>query len=186
MYYSAQPQLSTVLLRELSASFPYFCALILCFFMFYFQAKSEQSSRISKYNHSLKPKSDFLFVHKRNCVCPLCTWNFKFVEEKEINWRGGIEETTYTFSPQPERPYQKDVLIVRMDWTLQTLEVISMLLILAGDIETNPGPTYELTLHTLDEELRDLTKPIQFGVKLGIPQREIEVIQANNPNGKLI
>ena len=137
-----------------------------------------------KHNHSLKQKNDSLFVHKRNCVCPLCTGNFKFVKEKEINKGGGIEETTYTLSNGPERPYPKDALTVGIGSTVQMREITSMLLILAGDVETNPGPIYELTLHILDEELRDLTKPIQFGVKLGIPQREIEVIQANSPNGK--
>ncbi|XP_064399925.1 NACHT, LRR and PYD domains-containing protein 3-like isoform X2 [Halichondria panicea] len=38
----------------------------------------------------------------------------------------------------------------------------------------------ELTLSVLDKELKTLTKPIKFGVSLGIPQHILEVIQQDN------
>ncbi|XP_064399800.1 NACHT, LRR and PYD domains-containing protein 3-like isoform X2 [Halichondria panicea] len=39
----------------------------------------------------------------------------------------------------------------------------------------------ELTINILDKELKTLTKPIQFGVNLDIPQYRLEVIQQDHP-----
>ena len=55
-------------------------------------------------------------------------------------------------------------------------------------ITLNP-PLYldipELTLRVLDKELKTLTKPIQFGIKLGIPQYRIEIIQQDHCYGEM-
>ncbi|XP_064396269.1 uncharacterized protein LOC135343203 isoform X2 [Halichondria panicea] len=68
-------------------------------------------------------------------------------------------------------------LVVSFKRKLQSLEVLLMLLILAGDVETNPGPVHKLTLSNLYEELLELTDPIPFGTKLGIPLLELDRIQ---------
>ncbi len=46
-------------------------------------------------------------------------------------------------------------------------------------------PSSELTLSALDKELKTLTKPIPFGVSLGIPQERLEIIQQDNRFGEL-
>ncbi len=46
-------------------------------------------------------------------------------------------------------------------------------------------PSSELTLSALDKELKTLTKPIPFGVSLGVPQERLEIIQQDNKFGKL-
>lgn len=61
--------------------------------------------------------------------------------------------------------------------------IISMLLIIAGDVETNPGPA-KLTLQNLDRALQKLTEPIPFGIKLGIPDTEMTIIERDHRNGK--
>ncbi len=66
--------------------------------------------------------------------------------------------------------------------TLQILEVLLMLLIIAGDVETNPGP--KLKLANLYKELCELTNPIPFGKELDIPQLELDRIQDDDPNGR--
>ena len=53
-------------------------------------------------------------------------------------------------------------LVVSFKKTLQLLKVVLMLLIVAGNIETNPGPVYKLTLPNLYEELLELTDPISL------------------------
>ncbi len=45
-------------------------------------------------------------------------------------------------------------------------------------------PSSELTLSALDKELKTLTKPIPFGVSLGVPQERLEIIQQDNRFGK--
>ncbi len=59
-----------------------------------------------------------------------------------------------------------------------------MLLLIAGDVETNPGPVHKLTPLNLYDELRDLTDPVCFGKELGVPQLELDKIQDDNPNGR--
>ena len=75
-------------------------------------------------------------------------------------------------------------LVVSFKRTLQILDVLLMLLIIAGDVETNPGPFHKLKLANLYEELRELTNPIPFGKELDIPQPELDRIQDNDPNGR--
>ena len=75
-------------------------------------------------------------------------------------------------------------LVVSFKRKLQSLEVLLMLLILAGDVETNPGPVHKLTLSNLYEELLELTDPIPFGTELGIPQLELDRIQRKHHKGK--
>ncbi len=75
-------------------------------------------------------------------------------------------------------------LVVSFRRRLQILEVILMLLIIAGDVETNPGPVHKLTLSNLYEELLELTDPFPFGKELGIPQLELDRIQRDHPEGK--
>ncbi len=43
----------------------------------------------------------------------------------------------------------------------------------------------ELTLSALNKELKTLTKPIPFGVSLGVPQERLEIIQQDNRFGEL-
>ncbi len=76
------------------------------------------------------------------------------------------------------------VLMVSFKRTLQILEVLLMLLIIAGDVETNPGPVPKLKLANLYKELCELTNPIPFGKELGIPQLELDRIQDDDPNGR--
>ncbi len=68
-------------------------------------------------------------------------------------------------------------LVVSFKSKLQSLEVLLMLLILAGDVETNPGPVRKLTPLNLFVELLELTDPIPFGKELGIPPLELDRIQ---------
>ncbi len=75
-------------------------------------------------------------------------------------------------------------LVVSFRTTLQLLKVLLMLLIIAGDVETNPGPVHKLTLSNLYEELLELTDPFSFGKELGIPQLELDRIQRDHPEGK--
>ena len=58
-----------------------------------------------------------------------------------------------------------------------------MLLIIAGDVETNPGPAVKLTLANLREELLELTDPLPFGKHLGISQDVLEIFEDTHPNG---
>ena len=110
--------------------------------------------------------------NKWNCGSVCCSRSFKF-ESK--NWlRGCIRKATNS-----ERPCQKCTQIVRI-W--KTFEVMSMLLILAGDIETNPGPIVKLTVQQLCEELHTLTKPIEFGINLGVPKGYLDMVKENYPN----
>ncbi|XP_064395980.1 uncharacterized protein LOC135343006 isoform X3 [Halichondria panicea] len=68
-----------------------------------------------------------------------------------------------------------------LDKTPQILEVDFLLLIIAGDIETNPGPVLTtLTLSTLHEELVELTNPRLFGEHLGIPQLVLDKLHPND------
>ena len=46
-------------------------------------------------------------------------------------------------------------------------------------------PCVELTLSALHKELKTLTKPISFGVSLGIPQEQLEIIQQDNRFGTI-
>ncbi len=64
-----------------------------------------------------------------------------------------------------------------------TTEVVLMLLIIAGDVETNPGPAVKLTLANLREELLELTDPLPFGKHLGISQEVLDIFQDTHPNG---
>ncbi len=89
------------------------------------------------------------------------------------------ETEQYKYSPGVNM-----ALVVSFKRRLQILEVILMLLIIAGDIETNPGPVDKLTLLNLYEELRELTDPFRFGEELGVPQLELDRIQNDNPNGR--
>ena len=77
-------------------------------------------------------------------------------------------------------------LVVSFKTTLHILDVILMLLLIAGDVETNPGPVHKLTPLNIYEELRELTctDPFRFGKEMGIPQLELDKIQDDNPNGK--
>ncbi len=75
-------------------------------------------------------------------------------------------------------------LVVSFKTTLHILEVILMFLLIAGDVETNPGPVHKLTPLNLYDELRDLTDPFCFGEKLGIDQLELDKIQHDKPNGR--
>ena len=42
----------------------------------------------------------------------------------------------------------------------------------------------ELNLTNLDKELKTLTRPVEFGIALGIPQHELEIIERDNPLGR--
>ncbi len=46
-------------------------------------------------------------------------------------------------------------------------------------------PSSELTLSALNKELKTLTKPIPFGVSLGVPQERLEIIHQDNRFGEL-
>ena len=41
----------------------------------------------------------------------------------------------------------------------------------------------ELNLTNLSRELSTLTRPVEFGIALGIPQHELDIIKRNNPQG---
>ncbi len=75
-------------------------------------------------------------------------------------------------------------LVVSFKRTLQILKVLLMLLIIAGDVEINPGPVDKLTPLNIFAELVELTDLIPFGKELGIPQLELDRIQHDDPNGK--
>ena len=89
------------------------------------------------------------------------------------------ETEQYKYSPGVNM-----ALVVSFKRRLQILEVILMLLIIAGDVETNPGPVDKLTPLNIFAELVELTDPVPFGKELGIPQLELDRIQNDNPNGK--
>ena len=85
---------------------------------------------------------------------------------------------------EPDLSHWK-ILINFVKMIKPNLLVLFLLLILAGDIEVNPGPINVFDLKTLSDELKALTEPIQFGVILGIPEHRLEFIRANHPNGML-
>ena len=110
-----------------------------------------------------------LFVHKKHRHCPM---------KLQQNC---VHTETEQYKHSPGVPM---ALVVSFKRTLQLLEVILMLLIIAGDVETNPGPVHKLTLLNLYEELFELTDPFPFGKELGIPQLELDRIQRDHPEGK--
>ncbi len=109
-------------------------------------------------------KTSPLFVHKR-------------YRHRPINLKQNCVHTEqYNNSPGVHM-----ALVVSFKKTLQLLKVM---LIVAGNIETNPGPVYKLTPPNLYEELLELTDPVPFGKELGIPQLELDRIQRDHPEGK--
>ncbi len=109
-----------------------------------------------------------LFVHK------------KYSHHRPMNLKQNCVHTEqYNHSPGVHM-----AMVVSFKKTLQLLKVLLMLLIIAGDVETNPGPVYKLTLPNLYEELLELTDPIKLGKELGIPQLELDRIQCDHPKGK--
>ena len=124
-----------------------------------------------------KRRRNSLYLHPMNCVCPLCTMNLRCAQSSKHS-RGGVKYTAFLFPPRQQTPDQRDALMVIENWN--SLEVNRLLLVLAGDVEVNPGP---ITLRDLTMELKQLTRPIQFGIKLGIPQYQIEIIEQDHRNG---
>ena len=104
-----------------------------------------------------------LFVHKKHRHCPNC-----------------VHTETERYKHSPGVPM---ALVVSFKRRLQILKVLLMLLIIAGDVETNPGPVPKLKLANLYKELCELTNPISFGKELHIPQLELDRIQDDDPNG---
>ncbi|XP_064389593.1 uncharacterized protein LOC135337585 isoform X3 [Halichondria panicea] len=103
-----------------------------------------------------------LFVHKKHRHCPNC-----------------VHTETERYKHSPGVPM---ALVVSFKRRLQILKVLLMLLIIAGDVETNPGPVPKLKLANLYKELCELTNPISFGKELHIPQLELDRIQDDDPN----
>ena len=92
-----------------------------------------------------------------------------------------VHTETEQYKHSPSVPM---ALVVSFKRTLQILEVLLMLLIIAGDVETNPGPVHKLTSLNLFAELRELTNPIPFGKEVGIPQLVLNQIRDDHPDGK--
>ena len=91
------------------------------------------------------------------------------------------ETEQYKYSPGVNM-----ALVVSFKRTLQILKVLLMLLIIAGDVEINPGPVHKLTPLNIYEELRELTDPFPFGKEVGIPQLVLDQIQDDHPDGRYI
>ncbi len=112
-----------------------------------------------------------LFVHKK-----------LLYEHFPINLKQNCVHTeTEQYKHSPGVPM---ALVVSFKRTLQILKVLLMLLIIAGDVETNPGPVDKPTPLNIFAELVELTDLIPFGKELGIPQLELDRIQDDDPNGK--
>ena len=121
------------------------------------------------------------FVQTINCTAlPMEQYLSKlFSDHKEKKTCFRIELRKYRNSNK--RCSTDTTWITGLDKTPQILEVDFLLLIIAGDIETNPGPVLTtLTLSTLHEELVELTNPLLFGKHLGIPQLVLDKL---HPNG---
>ena len=157
---------------EIPAGLPYLCIPIL---FFYFTAKLTLEEIPSK---PAKRRKNSLYTHPQNCICPLCTMNLRCAQSYKCS-RVGVKYTAFLFPPRPQTPDQRDALMVTENWN--SLEVNRLLLVQAGDIEVNPGP---ITLHSLTNELKTLTRPIPFGINLGIPQHQLEIIQQDHRLGK--
>ncbi len=108
--------------------------------------------------------SPFLFNHKKYRHYP----KQNYVHTEQYKHSPGVHMT----------------LVVSFKRKLQSLEVLLILLILAGDVETNPGPVRKLTPLNLFVELLELTDPIPFGKELGIPPLELDRIQRKHHEGK--
>ncbi len=108
-----------------------------------------------------------LFVHKKHRHCPMkLQQNCAHTETEQYKHSPGVPMA----------------LVVSFRRRLQILEVILMLLIIAGDVEINPGPVDKLTPLNIFAELVELTDLIPFGKELGIPQLELDRIQDDDPN----
>ncbi|XP_064398620.1 uncharacterized protein LOC135345186 isoform X3 [Halichondria panicea] len=106
-------------------------------------------------------------VYKKHNRCPM---NLK---------QNCVHTETEQYKHSPSVPM---ALVVSFKRTLQILEVLLMLLIIAGDVETNPGPVHKLTSLNLFAELRELTNPIPFGKEVGIPQLVLNQIRDDHPD----
>ncbi|XP_064395955.1 uncharacterized protein LOC135342984 isoform X6 [Halichondria panicea] len=121
------------------------------------------------------------FVQTINCTAlPMEQYLSKlFSDHKEKKTCFRIELRKYRNSNK--RCSTDTTWITGLDKTPQILEVDFLLLIIAGDIETNPGPVLTtLTLSTLHEELVELTNPLLFGKHLGIPQLVLDKLHPND------
>ena len=122
-----------------------------------------------------------LLVDCRNCICLYCTSRNKVAKSKIKYWRGDIQKMKYIFSEYSGHSHQGCAQTPRKNcWTLL---IQPLLLIIAGDVELNPGPSNEFSLKELLEELDEVTKPLIFGAYLGIPKKHLDTIQANVSNG---
>ena len=152
---------------EIPAGLLYLCIPIV---FFYFTAKLAFEEIPSK---QVKRSRNSLYCHPMNCICPLCTMNLRCAQSSKHS-RGGVKYTAFLFPPRQQTPDQRDALMVIENWN--SLEVNRLLLVLAGDVEVNPGP---ITLHDLTNELEKLTKPITFGNSLKIPLEVLGSIEQN-------
>ena len=152
---------------EIPAGLLYLCIPII---FFYFTAKLAFEEIPSKLT---KQRKNSLYAHPMNCICPLCTMNLRCAQSSKHS-RGGVKYTAFLFPPRQQTPDQRDALMVIENWN--SLEVNRLLLVLAGDVEVNPGP---ITLHDLTEELEKLTKPLSFGNSLKVPWKVLGSIARN-------
>ena len=116
---------------EIPAGLLYLCIPIV---FFYFTAKLAFEEIPSK---QVKRRKNSLYAHPMNCICPLCTMNLRCAQSSKHS-RGGVKYTAFLFPPRQQTPDQRDALMVIENWN--SLEVNRLLLVLAGDVEVNPGP----------------------------------------------
>ena len=116
---------------EIPAGLLYLCIPTL---FFYFTAKLDFEEIPSK---QVKRRRNSLYLHPMNCFCPLCTMNLRCAQSSKHS-RGGVKYKAFLFPPRQQTPDQRDALMVIENWN--SLEVNRLLLVLAGDVEVNPGP----------------------------------------------